>query len=268
MLEKFTAVMTEDGASMNHTWHVLADRYRELYSDTQVKEVQQTLFQNLAAHIIKHKTMDPLGGTGRHRTVPDNVIKECLAKFVAGSNHDMVTRGIESNEHMETRARADWWGFTSFEHALTEVQFLRDVIEHHNIIPGTLWNNMQDMHWELYGAKLTKITIRVRPQLKKEIKDERLEAAKLWHTWPLDKLMCIIWVDEKTEYTKCFNYHCYAAFGAQSFQREQSSTLGKFARVHYIGAVNAYIGSPYCAPVTGTTGLKTGFMVRTSVPFA
>jgi hypothetical protein len=51
------------------------------------------------------------------------------------------------------------------------------------------------MHWELYGAKLTKITIRSGCSSRRN-QDERLEAAKLWHHVALDKLMCIIWIDE------------------------------------------------------------------------
>jgi hypothetical protein len=49
---------------MNHTTaHVLADRYRELYSDTQVRRCSRRCSRTWQ-HVIKHKTMDPLG----HRT--------------------------------------------------------------------------------------------------------------------------------------------------------------------------------------------------------
>jgi hypothetical protein len=62
MLEKFTAVMTEDGASMNHTWHV-TDHYRELAQRYPGQGGAADAVPELAAHmVIKHKTMDPLRG--------------------------------------------------------------------------------------------------------------------------------------------------------------------------------------------------------------
>jgi hypothetical protein len=94
--------------------------------------VQQTLFQNLAAHVIKHKTMDPLGEPGRHRTVPNNVIK----------NYGEVCGRLKSDYgHTRYQATSTWRRALvrtggNFDGALTEVQFLRDVIEHHNIIQG------------------------------------------------------------------------------------------------------------------------------------
>jgi hypothetical protein len=100
MLEKFTAVMTEDGASMNHTWHVLADRYRELYSDTQVKEVQQTL----SAGSARNQAQDD--GPARapdHRTVPDNVTESAWRSLWQAQI--TIWSHASSNEHMETRAR-------------------------------------------------------------------------------------------------------------------------------------------------------------------
>jgi hypothetical protein len=91
---------------------------------------------------------------------------------------------------------------------------------------------MQDMHWELYGAKLTKITIRS-GRSSRGNQDERLEAAKLWHTWPLDKLMCIIWVDEKTEHEvlqlpllcRVWSDHFSASRGCQHARQVRPSAL-------------------------------------------
>jgi hypothetical protein len=108
----------------------------------------------------------------------------------------------------------------SFEHALTEVQFPR---RHRAPQHNSGLCEQHDMHWELYGADQDHNQSQAAAQEGNQ--DERLEAAKLRHTWPLDKLMCIIRLTRRRNTTVLQLPLRYAAF-ERGPARAGNSTLG------------------------------------------
>ena len=143
------------------------------------------------------------------------------------------------------------------------------ILDRTDVVKATLWRRMQQRHLERYGKKLRKISIRLRPVLKPEVKAKRVEKANDWLGQDKGKqwLRRVVWIDEKQEDLRCGgSYRCYAPHDMKSFQREDLDNLPKKFKVKYEAAVSAVLGPVYFNFISGTTGKPKKYKARTLVP--
>jgi hypothetical protein len=194
---------------------------------------------------------------GRPRLVSDDAAYECVRAFERGvGTFDYDIR----NGH--------WYGFTSIDDAAENCPLIRATLARFNCIPETLWSAMTASKMR-HGETWNKISIQVKPALSQETKDKRVEVAKQWDECSTDDIVTWVFLDEKKAVMKSFVHRCYAPPGRRSFQVEAHESLSEMFRtkVCYIGAVCAACGGAvYFEATSGTTGLYTGYRVRTSVP--
>lgn len=203
--------------------------------------------------LLLHGHVSDLPRSGKPQSVTDTQVDEFLDIFLAGNGKDPADN--------------DWWGYTSMTHALVENERLRALLEAMGIKQETLWKRMKQRYKARFGKRLKKISIRRKPKLQPKVKKERVRIARLWKQWGKGKLCKVVWIDEKQEYLHPGGtYKCYAPHGVKSMQREVPVALGKAEKVKYEAAVSAFGGAIYFQFVTGTTGRKQPFLVRTFVP--
>jgi hypothetical protein len=161
----------------------------------------------------------------------------------------------------------DWWGYTSLTHALTESRRMRDILLESDISKKQLWVRMRDCYQQRYGKKLKRIAISVKPKLSAMIREERLAFAKEWLARGVRWLTFAVWIDEKKEWLRTGGtYWCYAPAGTKSFTRSSATSLSKAFKYCYIAAVCAHTGPIFLSSITGTTGKRQKYRVRTSHP--
>lgn len=199
--------------------------------------------------------------SGRPRQLSDDHVDKLIAAFKQGFT--------KYNEHTK---KDEFWGYTSIAHAVTmegEFKRLYAATEGKGKNGKTMnmkhiWSRMQQRHVETHGRAMRRIIITVKPHMTAETKRQRLAVAREWRTWGRNKLLNVVWIDEKQEYIKLGGkYACYAPDGVVSFQREYSDYIAKASRVKWIAATSARLGCPYFDLITGTTDMETGYKVRT-----
>lgn len=189
--------------------------------------------------------------SGRPQKASDKDVQQFMSLFLLGNGKD----GDE------------WWGFTSIQHALAESEALRDLLTRSQIKAPRMMQRIMAAHMETFGKPMTPITILLKPKLEDRVKTQRLECAVRWVNGGIEKLMDTVWIDEKQQYLRPGgSYRCYGAPGVRSFQRACQIKLGKSERIKYCAAVSAFGGATYFTFVSGTTGRKQPFLVRTCVP--
>ena len=222
----FTRRATEDIDGLN-LYYLATDTLRRLQKD---------------GHLSNHQA------PGAQKKLSDRDAERALELLIAGN-------GLEGEEFI---------GYRSVNEALVECPEMRRIQEDSGVTKQTLLRRMQDAHRDKYGRKLRKITIRFKPKLTDEVKQERRKAARRWNKWPLKKMLRVVWIDEKAEYLRpSGSIQCYARPGAVSFARSSSAPLGKAPKLKYEAAVAAWCGPLYFKAITGTTGLSLGYRVRT-----
>jgi hypothetical protein len=196
---------------------------------------------------------------GRPRLVSDDAAYECVRAF---------ERGVGTFSY-DIR-QGHWYGFTSIDDAAENSPLIRATIAKFNCTPETVWSAMTASK-QRHGEKWNKISIQVKPALSQKTKDLRVKVAREWDECSTDDIYTWVFLDEKKAIMKSFVHKCYAPPGVRSFQVEAHETLSEMIRtkVCYIGAVCAACGGAvYFEATSGTTGLYTGYRVRTSVPSA
>jgi hypothetical protein len=188
--------------------------------------------------------------TGRPPRITDAQVRRCVHYF---------KRGVGTE-------REKWWGFTSIEHAAFECPEIAAVLAETKVSVDTLWGRMKDLQMKEHGHGFRRITIRTKPALSPEVKQERREKAAEWAQMSLEDLMCVFWIDEKQEYVRDKAYKCYAPDDATSYTLESTAPLGKCNKLKYIACVNAVLGPVYIALISGTSEFDSSFTVRTCIP--
>lgn len=160
-----------------------------------------------------------------------------------------------------------FWGFTSPVHAANKPGRFQQLLQGTGLTVKYVWSRMQARHIDTHGRGMKKISIHIKPMLKAETKMLRLEISRQWLEWGMKWLMNCVWIDEKQEYiTPGGTYRCYAPDDVTSFGRADTNDFAKKTKVKWIIAVSARLGCPYFNLVTGTTGMKSEYVVRTCVP--
>lgn len=206
------------------------------------------LYHSTVARVKQQRSLKNQKSPGRPKKLADDVAKEAMHVFLQGN-------GKEGQS---------WWGFTSIAHALWHSARLREIQSEAGITAPTLWRRIKQAHAKEYGAELKKLTIRWRSRVDPAVKGERLAKAREWLSWGAEKLLHVVWIDEKQEYLKEQQlYRCYGPYGRRSFQVESPSTLSEAPKIKYEAAVSAFAGPLYLRCVSGTTGYDSGYVVRT-----
>jgi hypothetical protein len=205
-------------------------------------------FRDLYHRVEKTGSLHDLPRSGRPSSVSDREVELCVAAFKRGLGNP------QTNE---------WIGFTSIEHAAICCPTIIQTLEATGVTIRTLWNNMNRTQLKLHGKPFKKIVIGIKPKLTAKVRAQRLERAKEWASWDIDKLKRLVFIDEKQEYYRISHYECYADDDAESRTVESSTTLGEAAKkIKYIAAVNAVMGPVYFSMISGTSDYDTEFMVR------
>ena len=207
-------------------------------------------FKRLVKKLLQGGSYEDCPRTGRPPNITEDQVRHCVSSFKKGVN----------------TGRKDWYGFTGIEHAAVECPEIKAVLDETKVTVDTLWGRMKDLQLKEHGHGFRKITIRVKPKLSAEVKEERQKKAEEWSRMSLKDLMCVFWIDEKQEYMLDKSYTCYAGDDAASFSVESNTPLGKAKKLKYIACVNAVLGPVYVALISGTSAFDSGFAVRTHVP--
>ena len=157
-----------------------------------------------------------------------------------------------------------FWGFTSPMHAANTPGHFQQLLADTGLSVKHVWSCMQSRHVITHGRSMRKISIHIKPMLSAHVKLARLQKAKEWVKRGTEFLMNCVWIDEKQEYiTPGGKYSCYAPDDVKSFGRPDTNDFAKKTKVKWIMAVSARLGCVYFKLVTGTTGMKSEYVVRT-----
>jgi transposase len=227
----------------------MVKHFHNAYKGHGIKELPDA-FKRLIEKLQEDGTTEDRARSGRPPRITEEQVRHCLTYFKKG-----VGTG-----------RKQWYGFTSIEHAAVECPEIAAVLAETGVHIDTLWGRMRDLQMQEHKHGFRKITIRVKPSLTPDIRQERLRKAAEWSRMSLEDLMCVFWIDEKQEYMLDKAYKCYAPDDAESYSVESHSPLGKAKKLKYIACVNAVLGPVYIALISGSSDFDSGFMVRTCVP--
>jgi hypothetical protein len=232
----------------------------EYPGDKRSPDALQAAFGRTLERVIAcgHAEDMPRSGHPKKVQTPDDhtIIAACVQAYMAG--HGVIA----------TRSR--WWGYTSIEHAAAECTLIANTLRRFETTPRVLLAWMTAHKLATTGKGFNIISVHVRQGLKQETMDERLAKAKLWSTWSMDKIIRIVWVDEKKEARGSYTYRCVAPDDMPSHW-EGRDTTDSAMHAHvlaYIAAVCGVLGPVYLQFITGTSGKPLEFMVRTAVPCA
>ena len=207
--------------------------------------------QSTLWRMLERQSLGDAARPGAARQLSEENVDKAIELFLAGN-------GNEGDE---------WWGYTSIGHAVADNEEIAAILVEDGVSVQTLWRRMQMRSIETEGKPLKKINIKLKPVLKEDVKQERVDAANLWLEWGLEKLKNVVWIDEKQEYlSPGGTYRCYAPRKMKSFQRADLNDFSSKDRIKYEAAVNARLGPIYLSFITGTTGMPKRFKVRTIVP--
>jgi hypothetical protein len=141
-------------------------------------------FKRLVKKLLQGGSYEDCPRTGRPPNITEDQVRHCVSSFKKGVN----------------TGRKDWYGFTGIEHAAVECPEIKAVLDETKVTVDTLWGRMKDLQLKEHGHGFRKITIRVKPKLSAEVKEERQKKAEEWSRMSLKDLMCVFWIDEKQEY--------------------------------------------------------------------
>jgi hypothetical protein len=191
--------------------------------------------------------------SGRPPMMNEAQTKRALKAFKNGYTVENVLGG-----------QAIWFGFSSWEHALLENSPNSETLRRILIESGMNARSMFDALLRANGGKFRHIHIRYTHKLTDELRKERDKKAKEWAKLKEEMLYDVVWIDEKTEWVHGNRtYRCYAPDDATHIVRAGIMKFGEKKRIRFMSAASARLGPIYFAKVSGSSGYKTPFEVRT-----
>lgn len=158
----------------------------------------------------------------------------------------------------------EWWGFSSFPHALLEVcpnsEKLRKLVAHSGLTLRGFWDAM--CRHKRHG--FNRIQIEVKKALPDDVIAERVKMSKEWAKRTEEELDHTVFCDEKAMWlTGAGSYTCYAPDWKKDEVRVGLVDIRDSYKIKFISAVNSLLGGIYMEQISGSMDYDTPYLVRT-----